>query len=125
VRHYIVHQVLADRLRSLVEKVTLLLPDLFKPRSFFGFTNAASFCFFSLDPLALFSFSLGTQVFLFFTANERANFVLLIGLGVLLPGLTSTLLRGQVIELFTFGLLSQIFFANFLSQLVLGLFFFL
>ena len=75
VRHNLVHQVLADGLRPLVEKVTLVLTDLLKLLGITSFPfNTISLSIF-VEDLLVSSFLLGTTSFILLALNHHLDLV--------------------------------------------------
>ena len=104
VRHNLVHQILADRLRSLVEKVTLVLTDLLEFGSIAFFTLDAILLGVFVKELLLSSFLLGTLVLDLLPLDHRFNFIdltvrFLVFLGLLGSKQILLLLLSQVLVL--------------------------
>ena len=104
VRHNLVHQILADRLRSLVEKVTLVLTDLLEFGSIAFFTLDAILLGIFVKELLLSSFLLGTLVLDLLPLDHRFNFIdltvrFLVFLGLLGSKQILLLLLSQVLVL--------------------------
>ena len=75
VRHNLVHQVLADGLRPLVEKVTLVLTDLLKLLGITSFPfNTISLSIF-VEDLLVSSFLLGTTSFILLALNHHLDLI--------------------------------------------------
>jgi hypothetical protein len=134
VRHDVVHQVLTDRLRAFIKKVTFVLTNVFKPNGLLLVTNLLGSGLFSSDAGVLSSLS-GVAVMLFlFPSDERTNFVFFNGLlGDLLLSLISSftfftlfLFRGSLREVFLTSLHSSELlcigfgFVKFLKEGVIG-----
>lgn len=77
VGHNVVHQVLADGLRTFVKEVTLVLTDILESMGLFLVTDLLGSGIFCSLTCALGSLSLIAGVLLFFSSNEGTHFILL------------------------------------------------
>jgi len=76
VRNDVIHEVLSNRLRSLVEQVSLSLSDLFEAGSFFDFSDLSNLRFFFVSAFFLLGFLFAGKSFLFFTFDKSTDFIL-------------------------------------------------
>jgi hypothetical protein len=103
VRHHVVHQVLANRLRPLVKEISLLLADLFKAGGFLSLADASRLGFFSLATATFLCLLLVPKVILLLASDKGSNLIFTFRvLGLLLLSQLSALLRSQIV-VFTLG----------------------